>query len=526
MSLRDFMVPGRSVALGGSAMAASSHPLATMAAIDILKAGGTAADAALAAVALQGVIDPHMTGIGGDCFALYAPAGRDPVAVNGSGPAPHAIDPEALAARGEEIDDGSADAVTIPGAVGAWGLIAERWGRLGLDRVLAPAIEAAETGYVITPRVALDWDVYSDRLRRHEAAARQFLPDGKPPLVGDRLRDPALAETLRRIGAEGPRAFYEGFVAEDMVATLRAAGGVHDHSDFSAYKPEICAPISAAYGDRTLVECPPNGQGLTALIIARILDGYDQASMTEADRIHLLAEATKSAYGLRDALIADPAHMTVTPEELLSDKTIGALRTRIDMARASEGAAPDWPEHRDTVYVTVVDAEGNAMSLINSVFHAFGSGIYAPGAGVLFQNRGFGFSLRDGHPNRIAPGKRPFHTIIPAMVMSGDLVEMCLGVMGGAYQPVGHAQILTGVYDLGLDVQAASDRPRSFWRNGALDLEPTVPEEVAADLAARGHRINRVTEPLGACQTILIDRTRKVLWGASDHRKDGVALGY
>ena len=526
---RDFMVPGKSVALAENGMAATSHPQATLTAIEILKAGGTAVDAAIAAVALQGVIDPHMTGIGGDCFALYAPVSGPMVSYNGSGRSPRAATLDTYLAKGwTTIPDDSVHTVTVPGAVDTWCRLNREHGRLGLDRVLASAIEAAENGFTIPPRVAHDWQRYASRVAAHADAAQQFLPGGRSPVTGDRLSNPTLGATLRRIAREGRSAFYEGEVADDMVATLRALGGLHDAADFASFACEATQPISAGYRDHQLVECPPNGQGLAALIMARLLDGFDLADATfsEIDRIHLLAEATKEAYRQRDALIADPAAMTVGVEEILSDASIATMRARISLDRTSQIAVADMPVHRDTVYVSVVDRDGNAMSLINSLFFAFGSGIYAKKGGVLLQNRGTGFSLTPGHPNAFGPAKRPFHTIIPALVCKGGRTVGSFGVMGGQYQATGHAHILTQVLDRGFDIQAASDQPRSFFTDGAISLETTISEDTRAGLEARGHQTRRADEPLGGCQAVWIDHERGVLWGASDHRKDGIALGY
>ena len=526
---RDFARPGKSVALAGKAMVATSHPQATLAGLDILRAGGNAVDAAIAAVAVQGVVDPHMTGIGGDCFALYAAAGKAPVGINGSGWAPQAATLERLRGEGlTQIAIDSVHSVTVPGAVDAWCRLSESYGRIGLDAVLAPAAKAAEEGFVIAPRVAHDWALESARLKVHDACASQFMPGGEPPVCGDRLANPALAQTLRRIGSEGRSAFYEGEIARDMVDTLQALGGLHTLDDFSAYRAFETTPISAVYRGYDLVECPPNGQGLAALIIARILDGFDLADggLSEADRIHLFAEATKAAYRQRDLYIADPKHMTHTVEALLSDAFIDALRANIAMDRASAAEAYDVPVHRDTVYVTVVDEDGNAISLINSIFFPFGSAIYAPNAGVLLQNRGAGFSLEPGHPNAIAPRKLPFHTIIPALLMKDGAPVMSFGVMGGQYQSTGHVHLLSLILDLGMDVQAASDQPRSFYTDGVIRLETTISAEAKAELERRGHKTVWSPEPMGGCQAIWIDRQRGVLWGASDHRKDGMALGY
>lgn len=529
MFSRDFMLPGRSVSIAENGMAATSHPQATLAALDILRAGGNAVDAAVAAVAVQSVIDPHMTGIGGDCFALYAPAGGKPLALNGSGYAPSAAHLDYFNERGiAAISEDSVHAVTIPGAVAAWSVLIENHGKLGMARVLAPAITAAEDGYRITPRVGLDWQRYQGRLAGNAAASVQFLPGGQAPSVGDRMCNPALAQTLRHIARHGTRAFYAGEVAGEIVEILRGLGGLHDLGDFEDYRAFETAPISAPYRDHRLIECPPNGQGLAALLIMRLLSGFDLSGdrLSEADRIHLLAEASKAAYAQRDALIADPAHMKADLTAVLSDASIDAMRARISLDRASEAQSWDLPEHRDTVYVTVVDRERNAISLINSIFAAFGSGIYAPKSGVLLQNRGTGFSLQAGHPNAIGPRKRPFHTIIPGMLEKDGRTVLSFGVMGGQYQAVGHAHFVSQLLDRNLDPQQANHRPRSFSFKNVLTLETTISAAIEADLRARGHRTEWAEEPLGGCQGIWIDHERGFLLGSSDHRKDGIALGY
>jgi gamma-glutamyltranspeptidase/glutathione hydrolase len=515
---RDFFKPGRSVAVSDKGMAATSHPQATLAAVDILRAGGNAVDAAVAAVALQSVIDPHMTGIGGDCFALYTPAGGKAIALNGSGPAPMKATLDFYLEKGfTSIPDDSVHAVTVPGAADAWCTLTSRYGSIGLDRVLAPAIAAAEGGYCITPRVELDWARYAGRVEKHPASAAYFLPNGRAPRTGETMVNPALAATLRKVSRDGRDAFYRGDVAGEIVETLRSLGGLHEESDFADYRCFETTPISARYRGNDLLECPPNGQGLAALLIARILDGFDlrDPKLSEADRIHLLAEATKAAYAKRGELIADPRYLTFDIDELLGDKSINAIRSMISLEKALPESVWDGPEHRDTVFVTVVDRDGNAISLINSVFFAFGSGIYAPKSGVLLQNRGSGFCVRPGHPNAIGPGKLPFHTIIPAMLAENGRTRMTFGVMGGQYQATGHVHLLSQVLDRDFDPQQASDQPRSFCFGGKLSLEPTISEAVRADLERRGHATQWADEPLGG-----------VLLGASDHRKDGMALGY
>jgi len=524
---RDFMAPGRSLAVGDRGMAATSHPQATLAAVEMLRAGGNAVDAAIAAVALQGVIDPHMTGIGGDCFAIYAPANGKPVAINGSGRAPAKAELGWFLAQGlTSIAEESPHAVTVPGAVDAWCKLAADHGTKSLDEILAPAIRAAEDGFVVTPRAGLDWARYAGRIETHKTGIAAYLPGGRAPVTGDRLNHPALARTLRRIAREGRAAFYDGEVAVEIVAALEGLGGLMELDDLASASADYVEPIGADYRGHRLWECPPNGQGVAALLIARLLEGFDMSDtgLSEADRIHLLAEATKAAYRQRDALVADPAFKPLDVETLLSDASIAGMRSGIDRKRASVPEAFDMPVHRDTVYVAVADRDGNVVSFINSIFAAFGSGIYAPRSGVLLQNRGAGFRLVEGHPNAIAPRKRPFHTIIPGLLAKNGKPAMALGVMGGQYQSTGHMQILTGLLDRGLDIQQACNAPRSFAFEGELKLETTIAPAVAEDLAARGHRIIWADEPLGGCQIVYVDHTRGVMYGASDHRKDGIAL--
>ncbi len=523
---RDFMVPGRSPAISDRGMVSTSLAAASLTAVEILKAGGNAVDAAIAAVAVQCVAEPHMTGIGGDCFVLYGPVGGRPVALNGSGRAPAAASARWYADNGfGAIPDQSAHAVTVPGAIDAWCRLSEDYGRLPLAEVLAPAIEAAAQGFLVTPRTAADWRFYQSRLKT--AAAAAYLPGGHAPVSGDRLANPALAETLRKIARHGRSAFYEGEVAEEIVATLATEGGLHTLDDFASASADYVDPISAPYRGYTLVECPPNGQGLAALMLAKVLEGFDLSSdsWSEADRIHLLAEATKAVYAQRDTLVCDPAFASVDFREGLKPALIDRLVGSIDPRRAAASNPNLFPIHRDTVQVSVVDAEGNAVSLINSIYSAFGSGIYAPRSGVLLQDRGAGFSVSPGHPNAIGPRKRPFHTIIPALLMLGDKVAMSFGVVGAQYQAVGQVHVMSGVIDRGLDIQQASDAPRSFAFDGKLSLETTIPAAAAADLAHRGHTVEWAQQPIGGCQAVWIDHDRGILQGAADHRKDGIALG-
>lgn len=524
--MRNFILPSRSIAVGERGMAATSHPQATLAALDILRAGGNAMDAAIGAVALQCVVEPQMTGIGGDCFVLYSPKGGSPVALNGSGRTPAKTDLASVAARMKDIPPNAVEGVTIPGAVDAWCALNAEHGSKSLEEIFKAAIDSAENGFRITPRVAADWTRNRARLESNANAKAHYLPNGVAASIGDKRDQPALGKTLRKIAREGRKAFYEGEIAEELVDVLQRLGGVHEVSDFAAHTGENVTPISTGYADHDILECPPNGQGLAALMILRIMAGFDIKSLTEADRVHVLAEASKAAYRARDAFFCDPAFGEVDANHFLSDLYIDKLRSKIDMNRATSKVDWDDIEHTDTVYVTVVDRDLNAVSFINSLFNPFGSGIYAPKAGVLLHNRGYGFRLKPGHPNALAPNKRPMHTIIPGMVMKNGKCVMPFGVMGGHYQATGHGNFLSNVFDLGMDIQAASEAPRSFAFDGVLSLEPTFGKEVAENLAARGHHMKWSELALGGCQAIWIDRQRGVLLGATDHRKDGVALGF
>ncbi|MCW8084373.1 gamma-glutamyltransferase family protein [Sabulicella glaciei] len=533
--MRDFHAPGRSPVLAGRGMAATSMPAASLAAIEVLKGGGNALDAAIAAVALLGVIEPQSTGIGGDCFCLYAPAGTGQViAMNGSGRAPAGATPEVLRAAGlSAMVNTSAHSVTIPGAVAAWEKLNAAYGRRGLDVLLQPAIRAAEKGFHVHSRVAHDWSEAEGKLTSHPASARRYLKDGAAPRMGDRMEFPALGRTLGAIARNGARAFYEGEIAADMVRTLRDAGGTHTEADFAAglNGPEFVTPIQRRFKGLDIFECPPNGTGIIALMMLGLLEGFGPApdGPLGLTRLHRHIEAGRLAYRDRDAFIADPAHVDVPVEKLLSDEYLQALARNIRDDAASElppAGQALLPVHADTVYLCVVDEEGNACSFINSLFESFGSGILAEESGVMLHNRGFGFRLQEGHPNCIAPGKRPMHTIIPGMAMKDGQVHMPFGVMGGHFQPMGQSLLLTNMLDYGLDVQQALDLPRLFPREGRIQVERGIPAEVVRGLNAMGHDCLDFEKPHGGGQAIVIDRERGCLIGGSDPRKDGCALGY
>ena len=525
--MRDFHFPGRSPVLATNGICATSHPLAARAAVDILARGGNAMDAAIAGAVLVGICEPQMTGIGGDCFVLYSPAGSEEVhALNGSGRAPAALDAAKLRDKGEKtVPLRSADAVTIPTAIDAFCHLSDSLGKLGLDALLAPAIHYADAGVPVAPRVAFDWATDGGTLQGR--ARDHFLINGKTPRVGDIFRAPGQAEVLRRVAAKGRDAFYTGEIAEDMIATLQAAGGSHSAEDFASARAEVSTPVSGHYKDLEVVEHPPNGQGATALLLMNILDHFDIAGMDPlgAERLHIEAEATKLAYDARNRFLADPDH-TTRLEHMLAAETARALAALIDPKRAMAAAAPiSEAVHKDTIYITVVDGDGMSVSLIYSIFHGFGSGIASDKFGILLQNRGAGFTLEEGHPNELKGGKRPMHTIIPGMIRENGRVTMPFGVMGGAYQPCGHACFASNLTDFGMDVQSAIDAPRAFADGQVMKVERGFGDDVRQTLSDLGHKVEVPETAIGGAQAIRI-REDGVLEGASDPRKDGCALGY
>jgi gamma-glutamyltranspeptidase/glutathione hydrolase len=525
--MRDFHFPGRSPVLATGGMCATSHPLGAKAAIDVLERGGNAMDAAIAGAVLLGICEPQMTGIGGDCFVLWSEGGSNEVhALNGSGRAPAALDAAQLRDSGEKtVPVHSAHAVTIPGAVDAFCHLSETVGKLGLDVLLSSAIRYAEEGVPVAPRVAFDWGNDTDTLQG--VARDYYLINGKTPKAGEIFRAPGQAEVLRRIAKDGRDAFYTGEIADDMITTLNAMGGKHTAEDFAAVACTPTTPIAGAYKDIEVVEHPPNGQGATALLMLNILSQFDIAGMDPlgAQRVHIEAEAAKLAYDARNRFLADADYAT-RAEYMLEMDTAKKLAALIDPAKAMHSpAALTEAVHKDTIYITVVDGDGMSVSLIYSIFHGFGSGIASDKFGLLMQNRGAGFTLEQGHPNELKGGKRPMHTIIPGMIRKAGRVIMPFGVMGGAYQPCGHARFASNLCDFGMDPQAAIDAPRAFSDNGTLNVERGYSDAVRAELAEKGHKIVIPQTAIGGAQAIKIHESG-VLEGASDPRKDGCALGY
>lgn len=528
--MRNFHLAGRSTVHGQNAMVATSHPLAALAAIEVLKSGGTAADAAVAACALLGVIEPQSTGIGGDCFALIQPKGEGKiVAYNGSGRAPMAAKPEwYLEHNLHSIPLTSAHAVSIPGSVDAWATILRDHGKLGLDTLLQPAIKAAEQGYIVAPRIAFDWKIQFEKLKNGTNTQRYLLPHGQPAVAGDVIHQPELGKTLRAIAKDGRDAFYKGAIAEDMVETLRGIGGLHTLDDFASHTTETTSPIGTLYKDHDVWQCPPNGPGITMLVMLNILSHFDLTKFPamSIERFHLEAEAARIAYMMRETYIGDPAKVDVDVARILAkefaDEHVGKIK--LDRVLDLPNVAP--PMNPSTVYITVVDKDRNVCSFINSIAHSFGSAIVSNNTGILLQNRAGGFRVQPGHPNCIAPGKRPLHTIMPSLATKGGRAVMPFGVMGGQYQPVGQSHLLTNMLDYGCDVQEAIDMPRGLHYEGVYQLEDGVPADIVEGLKKLGHKTTSVVAPLGGAQAIWIDWDKGTLTGGSDPRKDGCALAY
>lgn len=528
----------RSVVMGTGGMVATSQPLAAQAGLRILLAGGNAADAAVAVAAVLSVVEPMSTGVGGDAFALvYDAESRRVRALNGSGRAPQALSAQTFAERGlDRIPMTGILPVTVPGTVDAWAALLAEHGTMSLAQALAPAIAYAEHGFPVSEIIAAAWHAASGKLLASPEAARTYLVGGsRAPRPGELVRLPGLAGTLRLIAEGGRDAFYRGTIASAIVQTSERAGGLLSRSDLAAHRSTWDEPISVEYRGYTIYECPPNGQGLTALLALNILSGFELAGLGAgtAEALHLQIEALRLAFADAAAAIGDPALAEIPAAALLADKHAAARRALIRPGRALRNvAAGALPGGSDTVYLTVVDAAGNAVSFINSLYSAFGSGVVVGETGIVLQNRGACFVLDPAHPNCLAPGKRPYHTIIPGMALRGDRLWSSFGVMGGFMQPQGHVQVLVNMLDFGMSPQAALDAPRfeliEPYAGGELvAIESGVDPAAARGLAALGHRITPAAAEFsfGGGQIIVLDE-QGVRRGGSDPRKDGCVVAY
>jgi gamma-glutamyltranspeptidase/glutathione hydrolase len=530
----------RSPVLSTRGMVATSQPLAVAAGLAILSQGGNAADAAVATAAALNVTEPTSTGLGGDCFALYYDAKTMEItAINGSGRAPANLNLARLQKEGlgDELPPFHPYTVTVPGACAGWCDLLERHGQLDRDKVLAPAIQLAEQGFPVSPITAYFWDRGVDRQLSHTHHGHELTINGHAPKPGEIFRNPGLARTLRAVAERGKGPIYEGEIAEAIVAELHEAGGCMTLEDLEAHESTWEQPISTTYRDLRIWECPPNGQGLAALIALNILEGFDLQGLPPLSprRLHLEIEAMRLGFADARWYITDPTHQAIPIEGLLSKEYAAERRRLIDLDRATLDQKFGLPvAASDTVYLSVVDEDGNACSFINSNYNGFGTGIVPKGYGFSLQNRGSGFNLEPEHPNVVAPRKRPYHTIIPALATYEDdgTLFACFGVMGGFMQPQGHVQVIVGLVDDGLDPQETLDRPRFCIGGGKAEgqvaLEMGVPVETMASLAAMGHPVAPVKgygrSTFGRGQIIQRDRANGVFWGGSDSRADGCVM--
>jgi gamma-glutamyltranspeptidase/glutathione hydrolase len=534
----------RSTVYAPRGVIATSQPLASAAGLAVLRRGGNAVDAAVTAAAVLTVVEPHMVGLGGDLFAMVWSA-RDGrlYGLNASGRSGAGMTREALAGRGlERVPSRGAAAVTVPGALSGWAALLERHGTITLAEALAPAIEYAEVGFPVSPLIAGEWAAEAGTLRRDAGARATYLVDGeRGPGAGEWFRNPDYAGTLREIAARGPSHLYGGALGQRIAEHVQAEGGFLTVADFAAHEPVWVEPVSVPYKGYRLWELPPNGQGIAALEMLRILEKYDLEAMghNSTAYLHHLIEAKKLAYADIESYVGDPAHMEIQPEQLLSDRYIETQRGRIDPRRAAERVDPGSAvTASETIYLTVADEAGNMVSFINSLYSAFGSGVVTPGTGFALQNRGSGFTMEEGQANTVAPGKLPFHTIIPAFVTrttrtagvsresAGDEPWLSFGVMGGAMQPQGHVQVLLNLVEFDMDLQAAVDAARFRHLSGRrVAIEASVGDDVRSALTAMGHElVDDANVAFGGAQ--LIRKLARGWAAASDPRKDGLAIGY
>jgi len=526
----DKSIATRSMVIANNGMVATSQPLAALAGLRILQQGGNAIDAAIATAAVLNVVEPMSTGIGGDMFALAWVAKENKlVGLNGSGRASRKATFEFFQQRDlKEIPDRGPLAITVPGALHGWCTLLEEYGTMSLEQVLAPAIEYAEQGFPVSEIIATSWEGDARSLIDIPSWADNYLIDGRTPQVGEIFIQKALAETFKKVAREGKDVFYKGEIANKIADFVQAQGGLLTLEDLINHTSTWVEPISTIYKGYEVYELPPNGQGIAVLEMLNILEGYDLKSLghNSADYLHLLIEAKKLAFADLHSFVSDPEFSKVPVETMISKEYAAKLRKFIDMNRAArEVKTPLMKEEGDTIYLTVVDKDRNCVSFINSLYDHFGSGLVVPGTGICLQNRGSLFSLDSKHPNCIEPGKRPFHTIIPAMVLKDGKPFFCFGVMGGSMQPQGHLQVLLNIIEFGMNVEEAGEAPRFRHYTRGVALESEIDALTRYKLIRKGHRIIWGLS-FGGYQGIMIDPETSVLYGGSDIRKDGCAVGW
>ncbi|UHQ23529.1 gamma-glutamyltransferase [Lysobacter sp. 5GHs7-4] len=536
----------RSEVYAPHAIAATSHPLATQIALDVMKRGGSAVDAAIAANAALGLMEPTGSGIGGDLFAIvWDPKTQKLYGYNGSGRSPKSLSLAEFRKRGlTDVPSYGPLPVTVPGAVDAWFALHGRFGRKTMAEDLAPAIGYARDGHPVHEVIAYYWNASVPRLSKWPGFKEQFTIDGRAPLTGETWKNPNLAATLEKIAQGGRDAFYKGDIARTIDAYFKANDGYLSYDDLASHQGEWVEPVSSNYRGYDVWELPPNGQGIAALQILNILEGYDLKGygFGSVEHVHLFTEAKKLAFADRARWYADPAFGKQPVAQLISKSYAQQRRKLISMDKAAREVQPATPkelDEGDTIYMTVADADGMMVSLIQSNYRGMGSGMAAPGLGFIFQDRGEQFVLKEGHPNSFAPGKRPFHTIIPAFVTKDGKPWLSFGVMGGAMQPQGHAQIVMNLIDFGMNLQEAGDAPRIqhdgstepagqatvMSDGGELDLETGYSYETVRELMRKGHSVRFANGPYGGYQAIMVNPQGGYI-GASESRKDGQAAGY
>lgn len=535
----------RSEVIARNGMAATSQPLATMTAVEILRRGGSAVDAAIAANAVLGVAEPTGCGIGGDLFAIVWDAKSGQLhGLNGSGRSPRSLPAEEFRRRGlTKIPSFGVLPISVPGCVDGWFELHGRFGRLPMSEVLEPAIRYAREGIPVSEVIADGWRSGETVFRDQPGFAETFLVAGRAPRKGDVFRNPGLADTLERIARQGRDEFYSGSTAVRISDFVRQHGGYLSLEDLQQHKSEWVAPVSVNYRGYDVWELPPNGQGIAALQMLNVLRGFDlgRAGFGSVDHVHWFVESKKLAFEDRARLYADPQFAAVPTAELISVEYADRRRALIQTERAATSypvGIPAAVEEGDTIYLTTADSDRNMVSLIQSNYRGFGSGVCPTGLGFSLQDRGEMFDLQPGRMNSYAPGKRPFHTIIPAFVTKSGQPFMSFGVMGGATQPQGHVQILMNVIDFGMNLQEAGDAPRilhsgsseptgeRMTTGGTVALEGGFPDELADQLRQRGHVLKAVRGEFGGYQGIMYDAGRGIYLGASESRKDGMAAGY
>lgn len=531
MDFSSFSFPSRrSNVIARHGLVATSQPLAAQTGLSVLQAGGNAVDAAIATVAALCVVEPTSTGIGGDAFALIWWAEDERLyGLNASGPAPAGLSADWIREQGhDEVPALGPIPVTVPGSLRGWEMALERFGTMSLGALLERPATYARDGFPVSERIAAAWARSTEKMSRHENSRRVWLPGGRAPRPGQIFRNPEFATTLETIAEQGSGAFYEGAIGRQIAETVQGAGGVLTQEDLAGYRAEWVEPISAHYRNGyTFHEIPPNGQGVTALLALNIARGFDLPSMPyeSPQRVHVLIEATKLAFADAKAYIGDPRHADVPLEALLSDVYTERRRALIgDEALAPFAGNPAG--HGDTVYLTVADGEGNMVSWIQSLYMGFGSGLTAGTTGIQLQNRGANFTMERGHPNEVAPGKRPYHTIIPGFITKDGAAWASFGVMGGFMQPQGHLQVGVNLVDYRMTPQAALDAPRFNWLKGkTVALESAFAADTRSELAGRGHEAGS-TANYGGGQVIVRDPESGVLIGGSEPRNDGAAVGW